>query len=350
MTRGIADRLAEGARGGLFEHAALALRTADGRLRLWHHGEARLFDLASLTKPLATATLLLQDFARGRCGSQTPIGALLDVAPAARDRTLGELLAHRAGLVPWRDWEAGLSPGPTARAEIRGRVLAETPIEPRGTRRYGDTTYLWLGAALETLDPRPPWIRWTADVALPLGLTDEFAWSPVAIEQRSACAPTGFCPWRGRELRGEVHDPRAAAWGPGAGHAGLFGTAAGVARLVGAWLDALAGRPFPGLPTLAVRWATRFDDGHPPAWDRPGPGPSQAGQLIDPRAFGHLGFTGTSVWADPTRGAVVALLTNRTVGRAEPEAYRRWRPALHDDIWRALDRADTAALDGRPAT
>lgn len=112
----------------------------------------------------------------------------------------------------------------------------------------------------------------------------------------------------------------------------------------------MAGRPFPGLPTLAVRWATRFDDGHPPAWDRPGPGPSQAGQLIDPRAFGHLGFTGTSVWADPTRGAVVALLTNRTVGRAEPEAYRRWRPALHDDIWRALDRADTAALDGRPAT
>lgn len=342
MKQSLGARLAEGLRGGLFSHASLAVWTGgERRLRTWSTGTARWFDLASLTKPLATATLLLQDIARGRVASRTPLGAVLDVPAPLAVLTLGDLMAHRSGLVAWRAWEEGLTPGPTAAAAIRRRVLAEVPAGPIGTLEYGDTAYLLLGAALERIEPRPPWDRFLADVAAPLGLAPELAWSPLAGDAVRAAAPCGVCPWRRRELIGEVHDPRAAAWGVGAGHAGLFGTAAAVAALGAAWLDAR----IPELPASVVRWATRNADGRPPAWDRPGPGPSQGGERLGDRAFGHLGFTGVSLWVDPDRDAAVALLTNRLAGRADPAAFRTWRPALHDAVWRALDSGDSATLD-----
>jgi CubicO group peptidase (beta-lactamase class C family) len=346
VTQGLGERLTDGARAGLYSAASLAIWTAaDRRLRRWHYGAAHWFDLASLTKPLSTAALLLQDIARGRASTQTPLGRVLDVPASLGVLTLGELLQHRSGLIPWRAWEAGLTPGPTAAAAIRRRIWAEVPDEPRGTLRYGDTAYLLLGAALDALDPRPSWSRFLSDLAEPLGLANGFAWTPLAAAQREEAAATGFCPWRGRAIIGEVHDPRAAAWGAGAGHAGLFGTAAAVARLGAAWLEGLAGPGLPGLPASALRWASRKDNGRPPAWDCPGPGPSQAGDRVGMRAFGHLGFTGTSLWIDPDRGAAVALCTNRVAGRGDPEAFRAWRPALHDAIWRAVDGEGTAVLD-----
>ncbi len=346
MTQGLGARLTDGARAGLFTAASLAVWTAaDRQLRRWQYGVPYWFDLASLTKPLSTATLLLQDIARGRVATRTPLGQILDVPPALGALTLGELLMHRSGLPPWRAWESGLTPGPTTAAAIRQRVWAEVPVDPRGTLRYGDTAYLLLGAALDALDARPSWERFLADVAGPLGLAADLAWTPLGAAQQGIVAPTGFCRWRGREIVGEVHDPRAAAWGPGAGHAGLFGTAPAVARLGAAWLDGLAGSGMPGLPASAIRWASRDADGRPPAWDRPGPGPSQAGNHVAARAFGHLGFTGASLWIDPDRGTAVALCTNRVASRNDPAAFRAWRPALHDAIWRAVDGGAPRALD-----
>jgi len=149
-------------------------------------------------------------------------------------------------------------------------------------------------------------------------------------------APTEEDPWRGRLLRAEVHDENAYALGGAAGHAGLFGTAAAVSAVVGHWLDGYAGRSRILPLELVKRFVTRQDEVAGSSWvlgwDTPS-APSSAGSRFSAASFGHLGFTGTSIWVDPTCELEVVLLSNRVHPTRRNEAIKQFRPLIHDLIY-----------------
>ena len=310
-----------------------------------------IYDLASLTKPLAAGVLAGIALSEGRVALDDPVPA--DLAPGLPGATFGHLLCHGAGLAAHEPLYAGLSGVDPAAA--RARLSKTRPLAPPGTRvLYSDLGFLFLGDWIERLFDRPLIDLFEDRVAGPLGLAEPTSerfvgYLPVgrAVDPRvlariapterytdrpDEAPPADYLALRAAvatEARGEVHDDNAYVLGGVAGHAGLFGTAAGVADLARALLD---GR-VPGL-RAEVRdrlWRPcgiggsrrRF------AFDVPTEGGSTGGAL-DPDAVGHLGFTGTSFWIEPRRRRIYVLLSNRVYPwRDRAEAIAAVRRAFH---------------------
>mgnify|MGYP006272697763 CR=1 FL=1 len=292
-----------------------------------------IFDLASLTKVLATATLLMTQVERGRVALddevvQHLLGCTLPRGPV----TVEDLLAHCSGLPAHRPFYRTLR----GRVDFEAAICA-TPLEyaPRTQSVYSDLGFMLLGFLLEDITPLPEAFAalWTA-----IGAGEDLQFHPPEQWTRRI-APTEADPWRGRVLRGEVHDENAWALGGAAGHAGLFGTAAAVGVFARHLLQILDGRVgFARRETLAA-FVTRHG-GVPGSsralgWDTMLP-TSSCGRLMSPRAFGHTGFTGTSLWIDPDAGTYVVLLTNRVHPLRAGEGITRLRPAVHDAVVAAL--------------
>lgn len=348
LSREVRELLREGRRAGAFPAAAawVAADTAAPRPRVGTAavggvGLDALWDLASLTKPMAAGTLAMRGVAAGWLDLGAPWAALGGQPPA---RALG----HRSGLPAWEDLAAWLdshAPGwqPGAPRAL-GPLMAS--LRRRAARArdggvapavYSDLGYILLGRALER--------------RLGRGLAEAVArggWGgrylPLGAARRRAVA-TGTCPRRGRVLVGEVHDTNCWALGGVAGHAGMFATAAEVGRWALGLSRAAAGRPPCGGQTWGVDggvvrafWdrAAWVAPGETWAlgWDTPSPGgASLGGRTITATAVGHLGFTGTSVWIDRERGLVMVLLTNRVaLGDRAAGALRRFRPWFHDAV------------------
>lgn len=308
------------------------------------------FDLASLTKPLTTATWILRLVEQGRLDLERPIGAVIDVADTRLARTpLWRLLNHTAGLPAHRRYFAGLGRSvqhtghfERSRAAVR-RMLAATELEraPGDAEVYSDLGFLlleWLAEAVDaTLAER--WIE------LPGHGPDALHFRPQpssADAVTSRYAPTERCALRGGIIRAVVHDENAWVLGGIAGHAGLFGNLRAVVEQGRRWLHALGGDDT-ALGIGADLARTAIDRGwmHPKGtrvlgWDTPTPGRSSAGTGFGRRAIGHLGFTGTSIWLDPDAGVVMVLLTNRVHPSRDNIAIRRLRPQIHDAGWRWL--------------
>jgi len=162
---------------------------------------------------------------------------------------------------------------------------------------------------------------------------DELQFQPPTPWLKHA-APTEIDWWRGRLLRGEVHDENTFALGGAAGHAGLFGTAASVGSIARHLLQVLDGRTGAFRADTLLEFITRRDSlpgSRALAWDTMLP-TSSCGRLMSPRAFGHTGFTGTSLWLDPDRRVYVVLLTNRVYPDRQNQAIARVRPAVHDAV------------------
>lgn len=318
-----------------------------------------VFDVASLTKPLATATAVLWLVHDGLVALDDPVAKHLP-AFAERDKeavTVRHLLTHSAGLRPWRGFhelllEKERKTGerwlgtPEARDWIVERVVRSAPVhEPGQAAVYGDLDFIALGALVEAVSGERLDAFCARRVFEPLGMSDsrflplpadgvtEPADAPAHAALRRRIAATENCPWRGRVLWGEVHDPNASSMGGVAGHAGLFATADDVMRFATAWLDAWHGRESP-LPTELVRSFSERQ--HLPAesdwalgWDTPTEGASSSGEHFSQRSVGHLGFTGTSLWIDLEKEAVVVMLTNRVHLVAKRSRFDL-RPRVHD--------------------
>jgi CubicO group peptidase (beta-lactamase class C family) len=333
-----------------------AFHAAAGRLGMQPdappaHAETA-FDLASLTKPLCTATCLMGLVAEGRVGLDDPVASHLPGfarGPDAARRggvTVADLLAHASGLPAWRPYfEAarrleGSRPGFAGSAAAREWLIAQVCAEPLeaapGTRGvYSDLGYILLGELVARVSGRPLEAAFAEAVAKPLGLA------------RTAFNPGNALPGpfgddvadTGAHGPGMVHDDNAFTMGGVAGHAGLFGTAADVGRWAQGVLDTLQGRGAFPEPAVVRRFLA------PPArvagstWvlgmDTPSE-PCSGGPYMGPKAVGHLGFTGTSVWIEPEREWVVVLLTNRVLTDLGGEGIRRFRPLLHAAAGRAL--------------
>jgi serine-type D-Ala-D-Ala carboxypeptidase len=307
-----------------------------------------VFDLASLTKPIATATALMLLLEAGRVQLDDPIGTYLDAwrRPACATPTLRQLLSHCSGLPAWRPYYQAIdrtSPRPDRRRAVYAAVHREPLTYPPGTSvLYSDIGFILLGEIVETLTGMPLDAFCRQEIFAALHLGDmafrnlERPW-PVGVR----FASTEQCPWRRRILDGEVHDENAWSMGGVAGHAGLFATGRQVWQFAQGLLDGLQGRSWL-VSTLTARTFTACQ-GVPQGstwalgWDTPTPGKSSAGRYFSPEAIGHLGFTGTSLWIDSTKQAVVVLLTNRVHPSRQREGIRTFRPLLHDAVMRALE-------------
>lgn len=308
-----------------------------------------VFDLASLTKPLVTAALTLSLAAEKRVSLDDPVSVYVPAwSEGAQARaTLRHLLSHTAGLPAWRAFYQTLEPALVATPEGKRRIVERVerePLEsePGADNRYSDLGFILLGAVLETVAQRPLDELARDRVMGPLNVSS-VAYLPAAGSREwlttRQVAATEQCPWRGRVLRGEVHDENAYAMGGVSGHAGLFGDANGVRSLVRGWREAVSGRSDLWPADLAARFVTRQSDlgqGHwALGWTVPTP-PSTSGRFFSERAYGHLGFTGTSVWVDPDRELTVILLTNRVHPARDNQGIAAFRPRIHDAVYRWL--------------
>jgi CubicO group peptidase (beta-lactamase class C family) len=288
-----------------------------------------IFDLASLTKVIATASIAMQHIGAGRLAIDAP---LADVLSSWRDRsttrvTVRNLMEHSSGLPAHaRLWEQA-----AGRAEYE-RVLTSLPLErePGGAAVYSDPGFMLLGFALEDLG-HAPLDRQFAPLA---ALVDEPLLFRPSADLRERIAPTENDPWRGRVLQGEVHDENAAALGGVAAHAGLFGTAGAVAAFARLVLNTFHAPTALGTPDLMRQFARRSNapgSSRALAWDTMLP-TSSCGTLMSPTAMGHTGFTGTSLWIDWERDLYVVLLTNRVHPTRANDALVKLRPKVHNAI------------------
>jgi len=289
-----------------------------------------IFDLASLTKVIATTPIVMQQVERGVLALEDPVsGHIAEWRSDDRaDVTLRDLLAHCSGLPVWRPFFR----------ELKGRhayeaAIAAEPLDyaPRTQSVYSDLDFILLGFIV---DGRVPLAERFALMLSQMEIVEEIQFAPPSL-WRARIAPTEHDPWRGRLLVGEVHDENAAALGGIAGHSGLFGTAAAVGSYARHLLQVLDGRAGVFRRATLEEFVTKRADipgsSRALGWDTMLP-TSSCGTLMSARAFGHTGFTGTSLWIDPEKDVYVVLLTNRVHPTRANEAIKHVRPAVHDAV------------------
>ena len=356
--RRILDLLRAAVSDGIFPGAVLLVSRAGHRLFFQAVGHAALlpaprpmtahtiFDLASLTKPLATTLAVLIVVSRGNLGLDSPLAELLAPRSVPRDKaavTVRQLLSHSAGFPAWKPYYLELEKLPEADRKRRlHEFLLDEPLEyaPGEGSLYSDLGFLVIQWLMEE--------RTATDLHR---LTREKLYEPLhcptlsyrPLQQAVPQDPRDFaateqCPWRGRVLNGEVHDENAHVIGGVAGQAGLFGTAADVGRLLDAILRSRAGIGG-GLPWATERLEEFLHRAYPEpgrtwalGFDTPAAVGSSAGCHFSPETVGHLGFTGTSFWLDLRRKLAVILLTNRVHPTRANEKIKAFRPVLHDAV------------------
>lgn len=295
-----------------------------------------VWDLASLTKVVGTTTAVMQLVQSGRVALDSPVVRYVPAwrAPGAERITVRHLLTHSAGLPAWRP----LYKEAATTDEALQQLFATAPDTAPGVRFvYSDIGFILLGKLVEqvtgsTLD------RYDAEnVFEPLDMKSTRYLPPSGWRRRTA--PTEIDPWRQRHLRGEVHDENAARLGGVSGHAGLFSTGRDLSTFARMYLNHGAVGPRRVLDSATVAAIARLQDStisrRAIGWETP-TGTNSAGRRLSPRAFGHTGFTGTSLWMDPEQGLFVLLLTNRVNPTRQNLKIGAVRAALADlvtDTW-----------------
>jgi SSS family transporter len=274
--------------------------------------EDTIFDLASLTKVLATAPAVMQLYEQGRFRLNDPVAEYLPefAANGKQDITIRQLLTHYSGLPP----DVSLDDPWEGKAEGLRRAFTCTPVTPPGVQfRYSDINFIVLGALVEKLSGLTLDQYQKRYLAEPLGVEHMQFLPPESWHGR--IAPTQYD--QGVMLQGVVHDPTSRRMGGVAGHAGLFSTAGDVAVYAQNLLDRLAGRPshFPLSQLTLLKMTTPAQPATGTAlrglgWDIESPYSSNRGELFPVGSFGHTGFTGTSLWIDQTSDTYVVFMSN----------------------------------------
>ncbi len=319
-----------------------------------------VFDLSSLTKPLATAIAVMMLMRDGKLRLDDRVTRFChDFGVHGKGRvTFRNLLAHCSGLAAWRpfyqqiaDIERGgkvnFMASRGAKEYVYEQIHREKPqAAPATTTIYSDLNFMLLGEVIEQIGGVALDRFCREKMYRPLGLrtTDFIDISMVRTRRLEPVpemfAPTEVCPSRKRLLVGEVDDENAYAMGGVSGHAGLFAPVREVDRIVRELLASYDGRsdfvPQKILRELWTRDTTVETSTWALGWDTPSPEYSSSGRHFSSAAVGHLGFTGTSIWIEPERKIAVSLLTNRVHPRRDNQAIRDFRPKIHDLVMEAL--------------
>lgn len=297
----------------------------------------RFYDLASLTKIIFTVTQFMLLFDQKKFKPQQKVK---DVLPWWKHpTTFLELLTHSGGLPAWLPAHKKI-PARGTRAARRLRLqelLQKAKFRKKKKSVYSDPDFWMLGFAMEELCQAPLEDIWQSLHARLNIKSLHFCLNNRPLYKRTSYAPTETCPWRKKTLRGEVHDDNTWVLGGMAAHAGLFGTIDDVSdwglQLRKAW----RGDSERFCKTATAQLFTRR---HTPAsrgdfglgfW-KPTPGGSSAGHHFSQKSYGHLGFTGTSYWYDPTRDLQVVILSNRVHPTRENNIFKSLRGPLHDIV------------------
>jgi serine-type D-Ala-D-Ala carboxypeptidase len=320
-----------------------------------------IFDLASLTKPLATTVVLMLLVSEKKICLDDRVTRFFPAFGVfgKHEITLRHLLNHSSGLPHWRPYyedvlkrdkagEINFVASQAAKQYVFTQIHREKPVSPAGLQGlYSDLGFMVLGEIVEaisdsTLD------RFCQDrIFEPLGLESTFFVDLMrsrsqrlqAIEEM--IAPTEDCPWRKRVLCGEVHDDNAYAMGGVAGHAGLFSSARDIHQLLACLNRCRRGSDF-FLPQELIEEFLSRDEAvknstYALGWDTPSENGSSSGKYFSPQSVGHLGFTGTSIWWDLEKNSHVVLLSNRVHPTRKNEKIREFRPYIHDLIMKTLN-------------
>jgi len=328
-----------------------------------------LFDVASLTKPVATTTMAMILYERGLLELEAPVVGVVpefmadacgEPDPRRRDVTFHMLLAHSSGLPAY---EKLFLKAHTRDDLLRAAFTTSLSTNPGTHAEYSDVGFIVLGAALERIASESLNVFCQREIFGPLGMInttfnppkESRAKIPPTADEREECGadtpvresqttikPPGESQknarstLRKRIIQGEVQDENAYVLGGVAGHAGLFSTAEDIARFAHALVN--GGHPILRPETVALftrRESAPTATSRALGWDTPS-APSQSGKYFGSRSFGHLGYTGTSLWIDPDRQLSITLLTNRTWPDCANQAIKQLRPKFHDSIIEAL--------------
>ena len=323
-------------RGELVAHKALGRFTYDPASPAVT--TASLFDLASLTKVVATTAMAMILYERGLLDFEAPVSAIVpefaNNDSRRREVTLRMLLAHSSGLPGYEKL--------FLRAKTREDLLQAaftTPLAaaPGARAEYSDIGFIILGVVLERLADESLGAFCQREIFGPLGMANT-TFNPARALKDSIPPTADDRTFRHRIIQGEVQDENASILGGIAPHAGLFSTAEDLALFAHAMLN--SGHPILRPTTVELfsrRESAPEGTSRALGWDTPS-AHSQSGKYFSPRSFGHLGYTGTSLWIDAERQLSITLLTNRTWPDCQNEAIKQVRPAFCDAVIEALGK------------
>ena len=319
-----------------------------------------IFDLASLTKPLATAVaimLLIRERKLRLDDQLTRVIPMYGVLGKSLT-TFRHLLNHSAGLPAWKAFfedivkneksgRINFIASRAAKNYVYEQIHREKSVTPPGSQSvYSDLGFIILAEAVEVLTGNT-FDRFCQErIFKPLGLRSTGFVDLTQLRTRrlqpveEVIAPTENCPWRKKILCGEVHDDNAYAMGGVAGHAGLFSSAHEVHAFLVRMSRCLHGKdsflPQAVVQEFLTRGSSPNDSNFALGWDTPTAGKSAAGSFFSPRSVGHLGFTGCSIWWDLEKNCHVVLLTNRVHPSRKNDKIKDFRPQIHDQIMKVL--------------
>lgn len=336
----IADGASPGAAVAVGRNGRLAYQRGYGRLD-WNDPQSApvtehtLYDMASLTKVIATTTTAMILEEGGQLDIERTVVSYLPEfnAPDKASITIRQLLTHRGGLEAF----AALYKTFRGREQYLQQINLRPLANPPGSKTvYSDWDMILLQLVIERITGTTLDAFVAQRVFQQLGMTDTRFSPPPELKPR--IAPTEIDSTRGGLLRGIVHDENAWALGGVSGHAGLFSSAADVAIFAQMTLN---GGEYNGVrllkPTTVARWTARQgkESSRALGWDSPSAG-SSAGHYFSPRSFGHTGFTGTSIWIDPEKQLFVILLTNRVNPTRDNQKHVPLRRAVADAVQQAV--------------
>jgi serine-type D-Ala-D-Ala carboxypeptidase len=305
-----------------------------------------IFDLASLTKPLAAALAIMKLVNDNRVDLDQPLSDLIRTE-SLKDKkalTLRSILSHSAGFRDWMPFYLDLMKysADARKMVLRERIIEEPLQYARGSSfLYSDLGFMVLEWVVESVSGETLRDFVHRNFYVPMGLKRTYLFTGDPPFKRDEYAATEDCPWRKRIIRGEVHDENAWSAGGYSGHAGLFGTAEEVFVIA----DMLKGhylgkRSDYFSPDIVRRFFERQEivKGSTWAlgWDTPSPENSSAGRYISTNSVGHLGFTGTSIWMDLDREILTVFLSNRIHPSRNNLKIRVFRPVLHNLIFKEI--------------
>ena len=354
----ILQLLLDAVAGGVFPGAVLLVARHENTLFFEAVGNGALlpaprpmsrqtrFDLASLTKPLATALTVLCLVSQEKLQLDSSLAELLPSMNIPEDKkeiTLRQLLCHCSGLPAWKPYYLSLQTLAMKgrKPRIRQMILEESLSSSPGTTTiYSDLGFLLIEWIIEQNSGQDLHHFTRQSLFRQMGCATP-AFLPLdrgSVQDPREFADTEYCFWRARTISGQVHDENGYVLGGVAGHAGLFGTASEVKCVLDAILDTLS------TENTSVPWSReRLSEFLRPAridpsstwalgFDTPASSDSSAGNHFSAETVGHLGFTGTSFWLDLQRKIAVILLTNRIHPSRDNEKIKDFRPLLHDAV------------------
>jgi len=300
-----------------------------------------VYDIASLTKPF-TAMAFTRLWAEGKISPSEKAQKYIPEwsIPGADSVLLEHLLSHESGLPDWLPFYEEVPAVERATEAGKKRIIQTAMFAPfeasAGSRMiYSDTGFILLGWCMErATDMDLDEIIGTM-VTRPLGLKNTMFLSvngnsnPTGTNSSSVVAPTELCPWRQKMMLGEVHDENAWTMGGVAAHAGLFSTIRDMAVFSSVIMKTRKGDSSLFDAEILLKSTARRPLGRTLGWDTPEPEGSSAGPHASISAFGHLGFTGCSIWIDPAKDVSSILLSNRIHPTRKNESIREFRPDFH---------------------